>query len=135
MSPSPDDPLDLALAAVDRLNVPEHDPVARAAWQKAWNALHEVLREREVLMEVVHKGRELIDVLDRYEAASEDEDPVRIVEMAEASEAAKDAFVEVLRRAPFYPETEDQLSGDAADLAALDRFASNEDDDEEQPRQ
>ena len=133
MSPSPDDPLDRALAAVDRLHVPELDPVAKAAWQEAWDALHEVLREREVLWEVVRRGRELIEVLDRYEAASETEDTTRIAELAEASEAAEEAFVEALNRAPTHPETEDQLSGEAAHLVALDRFAEEDgvDEDEE----
>ena len=64
----------------------------------------------------------------------------RIGELAEAAEAAKDAFVQALNLAPVYPETEDQLSGEAAHLAALDRFADadepNEDanDDEELQR-
>ena len=135
MPPSPNDPLDRALAAVDRLHVPELDPVAKVAWQEAWDALHEVLQEREVLREVVRRGRDLIEVLDRYEAASENEDTARIAELAEAAEAAEETFVDALNRAPSYPETEDQLSGEAAHLAALDRFASDEDDDEEEVRQ
>jgi hypothetical protein len=126
MTPSPDDPLDRALAAVDRLHVPELDPVAKVAWQEAWDALHEVLQEREVLREVVRKGRELIEVLDQYEAASENEDTARIAELAEAAEAAEDALVEALNRAPSYPEIEEQLSGEAAHLAALDRFADKD---------
>ena len=85
-----------------------------------------MLREREVLREVVRRGRELIEVLDRYEAPSENEDTTRIAELAEASEAAEDAFVEALNRAPSYPETEDQLSAEAAHLAALNRFADDD---------
>ena len=135
MAPSPDDPLDRALAAVDRLHVPELDPVAQVAWQEAWDALHEVLRDREVLLEVVRKGRELIEVLDRFEAASENEDTARIAELSEAAEAAEDAFVEALNRAPSYPETEEQLSGDAAHIAALDRFTDEDEaGEDEEPR-
>ena len=83
MAPSSDDPLDRALAAVDRLHVPELDPVAQVAWQEAWDALHEVLREREVLLEVARRGRELIEVLDRFETASENEETARIAALSE----------------------------------------------------
>ena len=126
-----EDPLARAFAAVDRLHTSDLDPVARVAWQEAWDALHEVLREREAFAAVVRRGRELIDALDQYDAASEDENTAQLVGLAEEAEAAEDAFVEALDRAPIYPESEDKVSSEATRLEALDRFADDDADDEE----
>ena len=63
------DPLARALTALQALHAPKTDPVSVAFWEEVRDTLYEVLREREVLLEVVHKGRALIEVMDRYEMA------------------------------------------------------------------
>ncbi len=128
-----DDPLARALAALDQIEGPGLDPVAIAALQTAQEALLEAQQEREALLAVARGGRELVGLLDEYQAALEARDRDLIAELGQACGEAEDALAAALiqLRADLLDETE--LSGDVRHLAALDRVAADNDN-EEPPR-
>ena len=125
------DPLTRALTALQSLHAPRTDPVSVAFWEEVRDALLEARRERADFVAVVRTGRALLEALDQYEMAH-DGNLKRMAELAVASEAAEDAFVEALNRVPgdLGPE-EVQPWGEEAFLVALDQISDDEDEDDE----
>ena len=131
MTDTPDDPLTRAFLALARVQGEVLPPAAADACQEANEALLAALDERKALVTAVDAAMTLVTVLDDYESATEDGDEERIAEMAAAGAAAEDALVDALNEVHALMTTEADLSGDAAHLAALDRFADYADDDAE----
>ena len=125
------DPLTRALTALQSLHASRTDPVSVAFWEEVRDALLEARRERADFVAVVRTGRALLEALDQYEMAQEG-NLKRMAELAVASEAAEDAFVEALNRVPgdLGPE-EVQPWGEEAFLVALDQLSDDEEEDDE----
>ena len=124
------DPLTRALTALQSFHAPKTDPVSVAFWEEVRDALLEAQRERAAFVAVVRTGRALLEALDRYEMAH-DGNLKRMAELAVASEAAEDAFVEALNRVPGAVGPEDQPWSEDAFLVALDHLSDDEDEEDE----
>ena len=120
-----DNPLARALSALDRLQSPDMNLAAAAAWQEARDALLEGMKQRGGFVAVVHRAIDLIDALDGYEDALEAGDEGQIDKLAEAGTEAEEALVEALNEVLPDTGTDADLSGDAQHLAALNRFSDD----------
>lgn len=127
MARTTDDPLSLTLVALDQIREAGLDPVAEAAWQTAREALAVVQEEREILLGIAQDGRELVSLLDQYQAALDAQDKGLVADLEQARGEAEDALAASLARLHVRLDDEPVLSGDAAYVAALDRVAANDD--------
>ncbi len=134
MNQPPDDPIARALGALDRLHAAHPDPAEAAAWQDARTALSEAQGERFTFLVVVAAARKLIADLEGYEAAIEGEDLEILAGLAAACTAAEQALAQALGRVRANVGAAPHPSSDEAHLAATDRFASEDEDDDEETR-
>ncbi len=134
MNQPPDDPIARALVALDRLHAAHPDPAEAAAWQDARTALSEAQGERFTFLVVVAAARKLIADLEGYEAAIEGEDLEILAGLAAACTAAEQALAQALGRVRANVGAAPHPSSDEAHLAATDRFASEDEDDDEETR-
>lgn len=98
MSDHADNPLTRALAALQPLQPPASDPVPRAAWEQAQDALREVQREREALLGVAEGARGLVEAIDEYDEAAEGGEAGVIDRLGQACVEAEGALVDALYR-------------------------------------
>ena len=98
MTRQADDPLTRALAALRSLQPPASDPVLRALWDGAQDALEEVQREREALLGVAEGARGLVEAIDEYDEATETGEAEAIDRLGEACVEAEGALVDALYR-------------------------------------
>lgn len=131
MTAQVDDPVSRALAALDRLHAAHPDPAEAAAWQEARAALSEAQGERFTFLVVVSAARKLIADLQGYEAALAGEDLEVLAGLSAACTAAEDALAQAVGRVRDHVGVMPRPSSEEAHLAALDRCADEDDDDDE----
>lgn len=98
MSAHADDPLTRALAALQSFQPPASDPVSRAFWDQARDAVQEGQREREALLGVAEGARGLVEAIDEYDEAAEIGEAEVIDRLGQACVEAEGALVDALYR-------------------------------------
>lgn len=128
MTTKADDPLGRALTALGYLHNSDMDA---AAFQELQRVLLVAQAERTALIAVVQEAGALVDAIAEYEDAVEAGKADLLDQLGEACVEAEDALVDALNHVHDIQSGEADLSGEQGYLAALDRFA----DDEDEPRQ